>query len=348
MKILFIAADVNQIGGIEKYNRDFLNALKEAKADVGLIELKGRGIFPKILFTFKIFFEQIKNRPNFIICAHINFSPICFFVKKIFGTSYTVSLYGIDAINIKSKLKLRAVADAVRVVVISKYTEATILEQLPKIREKIFILPTAVDDFRFFIKERPVRFVEKYHLKDCPVILTIARLNSLEHKGYDRVIKALPLVLEEFPRAKYVLVGKGSDTRVDELLKNPVIKEHMVLTGRAENEELVDYYNIADVFVMPSKFEGFGIVHKEALACGKPVIASNQYGSREALLNGELGLTVDPDNIEEIARAIIKVFKKEVSANILNKQWVRKKTLELYGIKSFNARVKNLVVFVKK
>jgi glycosyltransferase involved in cell wall biosynthesis len=166
------------------------------------------------------------------------------------------------------------------------------IEQLYPEKEKIYIIPTAVDDAEFVIKDRPAHFVKKYHLENSLVILTIARLNSAEHKGYDRVMKALPLVLQEVPRAKYVLVGKGNDERVNELLKDPLIKEHVILTGRAENNELIDYYNLADVFVMPSKFEGFGIVHKEALICGRPVIASNEYGGREALLNDELGLSV--------------------------------------------------------
>jgi phosphatidyl-myo-inositol dimannoside synthase len=343
MKVLFIAADINQVGGIEQYNRAFLDALRKAGVAVSLIELKGRGLFPKVFFTLKILARQVTDRPDIILCAHINFSPVCHAVKKIFGTPYTVSLYGIDAINVRSASKLRAVSGAERVIVISEYTEACILKQLPGIKAKIYILPTAIDDAQFFIKDRPVHFVEKYHLEDCPVILTIARLNSAEHKGYDRVMKALPLVLKEVPRAKYVLVGKGSDVRVDELLKNPLIKEHVVLTGRAENDELIDYYNLADVFVMPSKFEGFGIVHKEALLCGRPVIASDEFGGREALLNDELGLSVSPDNIEGIASAIVKVLTKKVSSRILDKEWVRAKAIELYGIGSFNERVERLV-----
>ena len=346
MKVLYIAADVHQIGGIELYNRFFLRALKEAAADVSLIELKGRGVRAKILFALKIFLRQVTNRPEVILCAHINFSPVCFMAKKIFGTPYTVSLYGIDAINVQSTLKLRAVAAAERVIVISEYTRDCILKQLPEIKENIYIIPTAVDEEKFVIKERPAQFVKKYHLEHCPVILTIARLNTEEHKGYDRVMKALPQVAREFPDVKYVLVGKGEDARVNELLKDPRIRAHTILAGRAEDSELPDYYNLADVFAMPSKFEGFSIVHKEALMCGRPVIASRGYGGYEALLNGTLGVVVDPDNIEEIATAVVSILKKNVSSQILDKQWVRARALELYGVKSFNERVKKLLTLL--
>lgn len=343
MKILYIAADVRQVGGIEQYNQAFVAALRAAGAETRLLELKGRGVVPKLLFASRIIWAQVAAKPDLIACSHINFSPICLFVRVVFRTPYTISLYGIDAIGIKSALKLRALSLATRVVVISEYTKSLVLEQLPAIREKIFILPTAVDGERFFIKEKLPRFVQKYHLEGCPIILTVARLSAAEHKGYDRVMKALPLVLKEFPKAKYVLVGKGSDTRVDELLKNPLIKEHVMLTGRAEDDELNDYYNLADVFIMPSKFEGFAIVHKEALLCGKPVIASDEYGGREALFDGELGIAVPPEDIDAIANAILAVFRGKVSPHLLDPQWVRAKAMEHYGIQGFNARVKNLV-----
>ena len=69
-------------------------------------------------------------------------------------------------------------------------------------------------------------------------------------------------------------------------------------------EELPDYFRLADVFVMPSTGEGFGIVFLEAMATGVRVIAGNQDGSRDALCDGALGTLVDPENCEELASAI--------------------------------------------
>ena len=75
------------------------------------------------------------------------------------------------------------------------------------------------------------------------------------------------------------------------------------------DEEIVDYYNLCDIFVIPSKGEGFGIVYLEALACGKPVIGGNQDGAIDALCNGELGLLIDPDSVDEIASNLSDILQ---------------------------------------
>jgi len=91
---------------------------------------------------------------------------------------------------------------------------------------------------------------------------------------------------------------------------------------------------------MPSKKEGFGIVFLEALACGKPVIAGNKDGSVDAVLNGELGILVNPDDEDDIAKELIKVLKNDVSKKLINSEYLRTKVLEHYGIDRFIEKVK--------
>jgi glycosyltransferase involved in cell wall biosynthesis len=159
----------------------------------------------------------------------------------------------------------------------------------------------------------------------------------------------LPEVLKAVPNAVYILGGAGDDLpRVKSMVKEKSLEEKVILTGFIPDEELVDYYNLCDVFVMPSKGEGFGIVFIEALACGKPVIAGNQDGSRDAVLDGECGILVNPDKLEEIAESIIKVFKKEVSGKILDGRYLRKRVLEAYGFDRFKEKVKNLLYVLSR
>jgi glycosyltransferase involved in cell wall biosynthesis len=105
---------------------------------------------------------------------------------------------------------------------------------------------------------------------------------------------------------------------------------------------MVDYYNLCDAFVMQSKKEGFGIVFLEALASGKPVIAGNKEGSCDALLNGEVGILVDPDNVDEVAKAIINVLRGNVPDYLLDPQYLRETVLEHYGFDRFCQKVKEL------
>ena len=86
------------------------------------------------------------------------------------------------------------------------------------------------------------------------------------------------------------------------------LEGHIIFTGFIADEELAAHYAVADVYIMPSQKEGFGIVFIEALYYGKPVIAGNKDGSVDALKNGDLGLLINPDSREEITSALLKVL----------------------------------------
>ncbi len=344
MKLLFIAGDVNRIGGIEKYNQDFHSALKKTGASTVFIERRKGGFLAKVSFALRIFRQFLKQRPDIIFCGHLNFSPLCLVLKRLFGTPYTLALYGIDVIEIKGMIRRSAVREAIQVVTIAEYIKGLILKQFPEIKERIFMLPSAVDGSIFFIKEKNKGLIEKFGLAGRPIILTLARLSEPEHKGQDRVLKALPYVLEGVPHAVYLIVGNGNDERVNAVLKeHPELAKSVVFTGPAPGEERVDYYNLGDVYVLPSKYEGFGIVFIESLACGVPVIASDAYGCREGLLDGELGLLVPPDDSQAIANAIIAVLTKTASRALFDREYLRKRTLDIYGIDAWNERVGKLV-----
>ena len=96
MRILFVAGDVNLIGGIEKYNRDLLVSLEKQGAQVNYVKREKGGFVAKLSFVFRFIGQYIKNRPEIVFCGHLNFSPVCLVLWKIFGTPYTLALYGIE------------------------------------------------------------------------------------------------------------------------------------------------------------------------------------------------------------------------------------------------------------
>src|SRR5205085_1990385 len=128
------------------------------------------------------------------------------------------------------------------------------------------------------------------------VILTVGRLVAQERcKGFDEVIEIMPQLVKRFPYIKYLIVGDGSDrSRLEAKAEALGVRDSVVFTGYIPESEKVAHYNLADVYVMPSHGEGFGIVLLEAAACGVPVVGSRGDGSREALLGGRLGSLVDP------------------------------------------------------
>src|SRR5262249_40394260 len=117
------------------------------------------------------------------------------------------------------------------------------------------------------------------------------------------------------PTATYVIVGDGDDrSRLERLVSNLELHPYVRFVGRAPQHELADYYRMADLFVMPSTGEGFGIVYLEAAASGLPVIASNCDGSVDALAEGCMGRLVNPKSSTDLFDAICSALEGRWSA----------------------------------
>ena len=181
--------------------------------------------------------------------------------------------------------------------------------------EKFSVMNNCLDPFleKPLQKGKPGYLMERYGLTpENQILLTVSRMADTEqYKGYDRVLEALPGLIDQYPDLRYLLVGK-SDTLEKQRLEAIIIKlglqDRVIFTGFVPDEEMALHFSLGNLFIMPSEKEGFGIVFIEAMFYGLPVIAGNKDGSADALCNGELGTIVDPDNIAEITAAIKKVL----------------------------------------
>src|SRR5690606_2090267 len=124
-------------------------------------------------------------------------------------------------------------------------------------------------------------------------LLTVARMSLNEqYKGYDVVIRALPQLLAQFPGLIYNVVGDADGRPMLEALAAEQGVAHAVrFHGVVSEEELVRHYHEASVFVMPSRFEGFGFVFLEAMTYGKPVVCGNEDASVEVVRDKTTGFT---------------------------------------------------------
>lgn len=342
MRVLFLASDRRRVGGIQLYNRHLVEALRK-NAAVSLIEFR-ESIFSKVFFSLKFFLWAAVLRTNLVVASHINFGILAYWWQRISGCPYVIVSYGIDALSMTVAQK-RYMRSAIRIVTISRYTKEKLLSQVPELEGKIYLLPNAIEDSRFSPAARSEELVKILHLSGKRVILTIARLSATErYKGYDTVIRALPPILKQVPDAVYVLAGDGDDLpRIRDLVRSMNFGDAVRLPGYVKDGDLSRYYNLADVFVMPSTGEGFGFVFLEALACGKPVIAGNRDGSRDALLDGKAGILVDPLDVAGLAHAIVDVLMRRADERFFDPRYLRRTILEAYGIPQFNKRVGSLI-----
>jgi phosphatidylinositol alpha-1,6-mannosyltransferase len=176
----------------------------------------------------------------------------------------------------------------------------------------------------------------RFGLTDEFTLLTVARLDTREgYKGQDRVIAALPHLIGPGGRKiTYLVAGIGDDrSRLERLAAECCVAERVGFLGKVPFDALPDLYRAADLFVLPSIGEGFGIVFLEAMACGTPAIGVEAGGAPDALGDGELGLLLNPHtDITAALQSAIDITQPggEVLSATVHKR---------FGARSFQRRV---------
>lgn len=151
----------------------------------------------------------------------------------------------------------------------------------------------------------------KYDLKDEKIILFVGQLNKeSQHKGLDFLLQSIPIINKKI-NSKLIVVGTGNYSEHYKTRANDLnISNNVIFSGFVDGNDLVKYYNEADVLVLPSynDAEGFGIVLIEAQACGIPVIGTNVGGIPAAIKDGETGLLIPPKDINQLSSALIRLL----------------------------------------
>lgn len=206
-------------------------------------------------------------------------------------------------------------------------------------RRKVSIIPNGIQMERF-LNGRKLRII-----RDNPLILYVGRVS--EDKGLGSLIKAVPLVLKDFPRAKFLIVGEdyGYLSRLKALVRKSGVEKSVALLGRLSDEELVRVYKKADAFVLPSELEAFGIVVIEAMASGLPVVVSNVGGMKNIVHDGVNGLLFEVGNSKQLAEKIISLFNDE-HLRVKLAENGRKTVLENYSIEKVVDKLEKLYLEV--
>lgn len=303
--------------------------------------------YRNLAFGASVIGSVLLKRPQLLIAGHLNFTPLIYWLNRLTGIPYWVNVYGLDAWQVERPILRKALHAADRIISISGYTRDRLIQELNINPAKISILPCTFDDSQFQIAPKPAYLLEKYGLNPAqPIILTVARLQGFQrYKGYDRILEAMPKIRQALPNAHYMIVGKGDDhPRIEQLIAEKGLEDCVTLAGFVPDEQLCDYYNLCDVFAMPSKLEGFGIVYLEALACGKPVLGGNQDGAIDALCHGELGALVNPDDAEEIAKTLIQILQGDYPNPLMYQpEALRQKVIDTFGFERFKQTLAELM-----
>lgn len=291
----------------------------------------------RLKFVQTFIAQFLRVRPALVVVGHCHFAPLVAWLCRLTRTPYVVFLYGIEVWEQLSSSRRWAIAQATRRIAISHYT-ATQAARINgwDVRE-IEVLYNCLDPDLATPAPRLVQ-------QDTSAILTVSRLSREDsYKGLDVVLQALPRLLQEFPTLTYHIVGDGN-ARIDleQLAHTLNILSSVTFHGRVSDETLRELYARSNVYVMPSRNEGFGFVFLEAMAQGTPTIGGHLDATPEVIENGVTGFTVDPRSPDAVAEATARLLRDPALQHQMGQAGARR-AHDVFGFDTFQAQVWDLV-----
>lgn len=339
MRILVLMGTAfGSVGGIQRINRHIAKALTEARTKprdaavrmlcltdrndqvdiryVGGPETSFRG-FGGNRWIFSLAALRLAQhwRPDLVLATHVNLAPLAALLCQLcLARRYAVVVYGIDVWRQLPILRRLALRQADVIISISRFTAKRMQTANGTNPTRVRVLPLCLDPY--WIQETAALngHSPDIELPASPRLLAVSRLALTErYKGHEEVILSLRRIKERIPHISFIIVGDG-DLRpyLQELAWRTGVADQVIFPGQhVGNTTLCAYYEAADLFVMPSRKEGFGLVFLEAMYHRLPVVAGNQDATPEVVRHGETGLLVDPTDPQGIAEAVIRLLEND-------------------------------------
>ncbi|MBQ3318681.1 glycosyltransferase family 4 protein [Candidatus Saccharibacteria bacterium] len=327
-----LAIDARFVGktGIGTYTANLLRSdlYSVALGDPKILKEFGKKVIP---FTEKVYHlgEQthfpkktlVSEKIDLLHVPHYNIplfyrAPLAVTIHDVtpiaFSPYHRSKLYPYTIFMIKESLKKAEIVFAP-----SKYSKSDLLKYFPKTdSDKIHVIYNSVDDrFRHKSAKEVAYLYQKYPKisRDKALLLFV---------GLQAAHKNLPMLLEAFralPRDKYqlIIIGGGTKAEMDAVatsVSSSGTKNGVVFTGHLTPDKIIDFYNLVDLFVFPSLYEGFGLPVLEALKCGTPVVSSNLTSLPE--VGGKFVTYCDPTDSSDIAEKIKETVGKPLKSGL--------------------------------
>jgi len=292
---------------------------------------------PRNLFQLKQIIK--KEKPN-LLHIHLWNPASCRYAFSAAGKSVPIVVTEHDPFplsGIKNSLKKRYLNKTTHVIMVSDANKNLWLQLYPFLKEKISTVHNGIDLELF--NSKIIHFSSQERLKirkelfsaksDDFVILSVAALHK--RKGIDVLINAFAKLFSERENVKLVIAGEGPEQKhLEKLISSLKIFNKIVLLGYQEN--IPALMKAADLFVLPSRKEAFGLVLTEAMAAQLPIIASCTGGIPEIIHNNKNGILVEPENPDKLAESIMFMIKNKAARDKLT-------YVAHHDVKTFDAEI---------
>ena len=264
----------------------------------------------------KVLEEEIeKFKPDIIHTQHLWIwsSIVTEYNIPVAVTSHGSDMMGYDIDKSFYPYCIKAINGCDKIITISSKNNQIVLDRFPEAKEKVVTLKNGYDPEMFYLADfNKKEILEEFGINKeyGKIVMFAGRLT--ENKGIDVLLNAAK-IYENGNIATIIAGGGGLLPELKKQVKDLELKD-VIFVGDQEQESLNKLYNISDVLAVPSRVEGFGLVAIESLACGTPVVATNQGGMID-FVSDENGALVDVDDEIALEREITKILNGEKRFN---------------------------------
>ncbi len=262
------------------------------------------------------------RKADIIVLQHVNLLPLAKFIKTFKpGAKIIVVAHGIEVWKSFTGSKKKLLSLVHTFVAVSSFTARKLQEEQSVEPERVQIINNCLDPYLQELPTPQSAWLLRESLGLQPkdtILLALTRLAGTErHKGYFEVIEAIAAIKNIGKEIIYILAGKYTEDEHSAIVKQAALHNvRVMMPGYIADEDIPTWFTMSNIYVLPSKKEGFGISFIEALHYALPVIAGNADGSADALLHGKLGTLVSPGNVQEIQGAIEKYLATKENSTV--------------------------------
>jgi glycosyltransferase involved in cell wall biosynthesis len=279
-------------------------------------------------------------QPDVIHAQHLWITP---YAASKSGIPYVITVHGTDLMGFRKdtryhKFALEGAENAGKIITISRQVHNDTLELYKLPEEKLQLNPNGFDDDIFYVKQVDKQALFKkfgWNFQPEKIISFVGKFTDF--KGIDILINAAPKITKEFPKVIIALAGDGQLMPDMKQLASELNLHNIYFLGHQTQQDVASLYNLAEVSIVPSRIEPFGLVAIEALACGTPVVATRAGGLPD-FVNDQVGKLVEMENPEALADTIISELKN-------NSKQTKGKAAAKYAIDnySWNKTLQNVI-----
>ena len=345
-------------GGAEKILISILKSLSRDKYNISIILFDKTGVYlkdipsdvqlnyfispekwPKILMPFyrkvfrRIAFRLFMYIPSLVyilsksevVDIDVAFlQDTSYFLKSNYAKTKLAWVHTDAGVSLKYRNWLSPMKYAQKIIGVSSGVTKSIATIYPNFTNKTITIynPTPIDEVQQAAKAETIIFSK-------PTIIAVGKFK--EQKGFDILIKSFRLLIDKGYDWNLKILGDGDDEiKIKNLISQLDLSNQVELLGFKKNP--YPYMHSADIFVLSSRCEGFAQVIVEALAVGVPVVATDcDFGPREILKNGEIGILVPVDDIKALTLGIERVINdSNLKHELINKGLIRARDFDLY------------------